>query len=45
MFIVNYIETKQKGPTRFMKACKKYLEKVITLSSLTKTAGVSDAEG
>lgn len=45
MFIVNYIETKQNGPTRFVKACKKYSEKMITLSSLRETAGVSDAEG
>lgn len=45
MFIVNYIETKQNGPTRFVNACKKYSEKMITLSSLRETAGVSDAEG
>lgn len=45
MFVVNSIEKKQNAPTRFMNAWRKYLEKMITLSSLTETAGVSDAEG
>lgn len=47
MFIVNQIEKNNNGPTRFrfMNPCKKYLEKMIILSPLKETSGVSDAEG